>query len=75
MRPAGREQTAAGAAAVGFVSGALSVIQEERLVKVCMARLGYVDRTLTPQESQAGNSAPRGSAREAALDAVMRAND
>ncbi|WP_442582354.1 hypothetical protein ACSBOB_10575 [Mesorhizobium sp. ASY16-5R] len=70
-----QQGTLAGAAGAGAIAGAASVIAEERAVDVCMQRLGYTKRTLTPQETQAVRSAPRGTAREKALDSLMKAND
>jgi hypothetical protein len=69
------QATLAGAAGAGAIAGAAGVIAEERAVDVCMQRLGYTKRTLTPQETQAVRAAPRGPAREKALDALMKAND
>jgi len=65
----------AGAAAAGAIAGVAGVIQEEKAVDVCMAQRGYVDRTLTDEEKRRITATPRGPARDAALDAVMRAND
>jgi hypothetical protein len=65
----------AGAAGAGAIAGVASVVQEERAVGVCMARLGYSKRTLTVEETKAIRAAPRGAHREAILDAIMRAND
>lgn len=63
------------AAAAGAVVGVMSVVQEERAVDVCMAQLGYVDRTLTPDETSAVRAVPKGPARTAVVDRIMKAND
>lgn len=69
------QSTLSTAAGAGAIAGVSSVIAEEKAVDVCMQRDGYVRRTLTEAEKKSIAAAPRGAARDAAINAVLRAND